>query len=107
MATTENNIFLNPAELATEIHAVMEADTALHREQLAQRIARKMIEAARQPAPKAEVITRFAGLDFERFYLQPMDGPDRERNTQLAVAYCLSHPQWRLSVQTHKYLGLP
>ena len=50
---------------------------------------------------------RFAGLDFERFYLQPMDGPDRERNTQLAVAYCLSHPQWRLSVQTHKYLGLP
>jgi len=50
---------------------------------------------------------RFASLDFERFYLQPMDGPDRERNTQLAVAYCLSHPQWRLSVQTHKYLGLP
>ncbi|MFZ0269987.1 7-carboxy-7-deazaguanine synthase [Caulobacter sp.] len=50
---------------------------------------------------------RFADLDFERFYLQPMDGPDRERNTQLAVAYCLSHPQWRLSVQTHKYLGLP
>jgi 7-carboxy-7-deazaguanine synthase len=50
---------------------------------------------------------RFAGLDFERFYLQPMDGPNRDRNTQLAVAYCLSHPQWRLSVQTHKYLGLP
>ncbi|MEJ2816080.1 7-carboxy-7-deazaguanine synthase [Caulobacter sp. CCG-8] len=50
---------------------------------------------------------RFEGLDFERFYLQPMDGPDRDRNTQLAVAYCLSHPQWRLSVQTHKYLGLP
>lgn len=50
---------------------------------------------------------RFADLDFERFYLQPMDGPDRDVNTQLAVAYCLSHPQWRLSVQTHKYLGLP
>ncbi|PZR37475.1 7-carboxy-7-deazaguanine synthase [Caulobacter segnis] len=50
---------------------------------------------------------RFADLDFERFYLQPMDGPERDRNTQLAVAYCLSHPQWRLSVQTHKYLGLP
>ena len=50
---------------------------------------------------------RFAGLDFERFYLQPMDGPNREANTQLAVDYCLSHPQWRLSVQTHKYLGLP
>jgi 7-carboxy-7-deazaguanine synthase len=50
---------------------------------------------------------RFAGLDFERFYLQPMDGPEREANTQKAVDYCLSHPQWRLSVQTHKYLGLP
>ena len=50
---------------------------------------------------------RFEGLDFERFYLQPMDGPDRDANTQAAVAYCLSHPQWRLSVQTHKYLGLP
>jgi 7-carboxy-7-deazaguanine synthase len=49
----------------------------------------------------------FARLPFERFFLQPMDGPDREANTAAAVAYCLSHPQWRLSVQTHKYLGLP
>jgi 7-carboxy-7-deazaguanine synthase (Cx14CxxC type) len=50
---------------------------------------------------------RFEGLDFERFYLQPMDCADREANTAAAVAYCLSHPRWRLSVQTHKYLGLP
>ena len=50
---------------------------------------------------------RFEGLDFERFYLQPMDGPERQANTQAAVTYCLSHPRWRLSVQTHKYLGLP
>ena len=50
---------------------------------------------------------RFANLDFERFYLQPLDGPDRDANTQAAMAYCLSHPQWRLSVQTHKYLGIP
>ncbi len=50
---------------------------------------------------------RFEGLDFERFYLQPMDGPDVKANTELAVAYCLSHPRWRLSTQTHKYLGLP
>lgn len=50
---------------------------------------------------------RFEGLDFERFFLQPMDSPEREANTAAAVAYCLSHPQWRLSVQTHKYLGLP
>ena len=49
----------------------------------------------------------FEGLDFERFLLQPMDGPARDANTQAAIAYCLSHPRWRLSVQTHKYLGLP
>lgn len=50
---------------------------------------------------------RFEGLDFERFLLQPMDGPHRVANTEAAVAYCLEHPRWRLSVQTHKYLGLP
>ena len=48
----------------------------------------------------------FESLDFERFYLQPMDGPDREANTAAAIAYCLTHPRWRLSVQTHKYLGI-
>jgi 7-carboxy-7-deazaguanine synthase len=50
---------------------------------------------------------RYADLGFEQFFLQPMDGPDRERNTELALAYCLSHPQWRLSIQTHKLLGIP
>jgi len=50
---------------------------------------------------------RYAALDFEQFFLQPMDGPDRERNTELALAYCLAHPQWRLSIQTHKLLGIP
>ena len=49
---------------------------------------------------------RFAGLDFQHFFLQPMDGPDRQRNTDLAVAYCLAHPQWRLSIQTHKIIGI-
>ena len=49
---------------------------------------------------------RFEGLDFERFLLQPMDGPEREANTRAAIAYCLAHPRWRLSVQTHKYLGI-
>ena len=49
---------------------------------------------------------RFESLDFERFLLQPMDGPDREANTRAAIAYCLAHPRWRLSVQTHKYLGI-
>lgn len=50
---------------------------------------------------------RFEHLDFERFLLQPMDGPDRAGATQAAIAYCLEHPRWRLSVQTHKYLGIP
>jgi 7-carboxy-7-deazaguanine synthase (Cx14CxxC type) len=48
-----------------------------------------------------------AGLDFNHFFLQPMDGPAREANTAAAVAYCLAHPQWRLSLQTHKLLGIP
>lgn len=46
-------------------------------------------------------------LDFAHRFLQPMDGPDRAANTEAAVAYCLAHPRWRLSVQTHKYLGIP
>lgn len=49
---------------------------------------------------------RYEGLDFRYFFLQPMDGPDRERNTGLAVRYCLDHPKWRLSLQTQKYLGI-
>ncbi len=48
----------------------------------------------------------FAGLAFERFSLQPMDGPDVVGNAARAVEYCLRHPQWRLSVQTHKSLGI-
>lgn len=48
----------------------------------------------------------FASLPFERFSLQPMDGPDVSDYTAQAIAYCLRHPQWRLSVQTHKTLGI-
>jgi 7-carboxy-7-deazaguanine synthase (Cx14CxxC type) len=48
----------------------------------------------------------FEHLDFRSFRLQPMDGPDRDVNTKLAVEYCLAHPRWRLSLQTHKYLGI-
>jgi len=49
---------------------------------------------------------RFEQLNFRYFFLQPMDGPEREQNTELAVEYCLAHPRWRLSMQTHKLLGL-
>jgi 7-carboxy-7-deazaguanine synthase (Cx14CxxC type) len=48
----------------------------------------------------------FEHLEFPRLLLQPMDGPEREKNTWLAVEYCLAHPRWRLSLQTHKYLGI-
>ena len=49
---------------------------------------------------------RFAALDFEHFFLQPMDGPEAVANTRAAVDYCLAHPRWRLSIQTHKLLGI-
>jgi 7-carboxy-7-deazaguanine synthase len=58
------------------------------------------------PQPGAEP-ERYERLDFRHFFLQPMDGPARERNTQLAVRYCLEHPRWRLSLQTQKILGIP
>ncbi len=57
-----------------------------------------------QPAAMPE---RFEHLAFRHHFLQPMDGPERVRNTQLAVEYCKAHPRWRLSVQAHKYLGIP
>jgi 7-carboxy-7-deazaguanine synthase (Cx14CxxC type) len=50
---------------------------------------------------------RFERLRFRHFFLQPMDGPSRESNTEEALRYCLSHPLWRLSLQTHKLLGIP
>jgi 7-carboxy-7-deazaguanine synthase (Cx14CxxC type) len=49
----------------------------------------------------------FESLAFKHFFLQPMDGPDREANTEMAVQFCLRHPLWRLSLQTHKFLGIP
>ena len=57
------------------------------------------------PQPSA-MPERFTGLDFQHFFLQPMDGLERKRNTRQAVEYCLLHPQWRLSVQTHKVIGI-
>jgi 7-carboxy-7-deazaguanine synthase len=49
---------------------------------------------------------RFTGLDFRHWLLQPMDGPDLVNATRGAIEYCLAHPQWRLSVQTHKVVGV-
>lgn len=58
------------------------------------------------PQPGAEP-GRFADWDFSHYYLQPMDGPDLRANTEQAIRYCLENPQWRLSVQTHKLIGIP
>lgn len=49
---------------------------------------------------------QFAHLAFDNFYLQPMDGPQQAANTQGAIAYCHAHPQWKLSLQTHKMIGI-
>jgi len=49
---------------------------------------------------------RYAHLPFDHFFLQPMDGPDQAGNTRRALEYCLTHPEWRLSLQTHKMLGI-
>jgi 7-carboxy-7-deazaguanine synthase len=58
------------------------------------------------PQPGAEP-EQYEQLAFRHFFLQPMDGPDVARNTRLTVEYCLAHPRWRISLQTHKILGIP
>lgn len=58
------------------------------------------------PQPGVDPAT-FSDLAFRHFFLQPMDGPQRAQNTRAAADYCLAHPQWRLSLQTHKMIGLP
>jgi len=57
------------------------------------------------PQPQA-MPENFDSMEFDNFFLQPMDGPSLEENTRLAVDYCMSHPKWRLSLQTHKLLGI-
>ncbi|MEO0339977.1 MAG: 7-carboxy-7-deazaguanine synthase, partial [Bacteroidota bacterium] len=56
---------------------------------------------------KGALPEKFQNLDFEHFYLQPMDGPDIQQNTQDTLQYCLQNPQWKLSLQTHKILNIP
>jgi 7-carboxy-7-deazaguanine synthase len=54
-----------------------------------------------------QTLAAYESLAFEHFYLQPMDGPDAEHNTQLAIDLCKKNPQWKLSLQTHKLLQIP
>lgn len=59
------------------------------------------------PQPEAEAAPeRFADYDFNHFFLQPLDNPQKEDNTRAAIAYCLAHPVWRLSLQVHKLIGI-
>ncbi len=51
--------------------------------------------------------SKYEAYDFHRFFLQPMDGENQEENMKMAIQYCLEHPQWELSIQTHKLIGLP
>jgi 7-carboxy-7-deazaguanine synthase (Cx14CxxC type) len=64
----------------------------------------KLVYPQREPEAQPE---RFEALQFRHFFLQPMDGPERVASTAAAVAYCLAHPRWRMSLQTHKLLGIP
>ncbi|MCH8073389.1 MAG: 7-carboxy-7-deazaguanine synthase [Proteobacteria bacterium] len=59
-----------------------------------------------QPEPEAQP-ERFIDMAFSHFFLQPMDSANREENTQAAIRYCLDHPHWKLSLQTHKIIGIP
>lgn len=59
-----------------------------------------------QPEASAQPET-FTKLEFKHFFLQPMDGPALTENTKAATDYCLAHPEWRLSLQTHKLIGIP
>lgn len=58
------------------------------------------------PEHLADLLTQFEQLSFDHYFLQPMDGPNKIANTQLAITLCQSHPRWRLSTQTHKLLGI-
>lgn len=71
---------------------------------LAQRAGNELKLVYRQEGAEPDA---FADLDFAHFFLQPMDGPNCDAMTEAAIAYCLEHPQWRLSLQTHKLIGLP
>jgi 7-carboxy-7-deazaguanine synthase (Cx14CxxC type) len=64
----------------------------------------KLVYPQQEPEAQPEC---FIELDFQYFFLQPLDGPQLQENTQAALRYCLEHPQWRLSLQTHKILNIP
>lgn len=99
-------------EIAVETNGTIEAPAGIDwvcvspkgRAPLVQRAGNELKLVFFQPDAPPE---RFEALDFPRLYLQPMDGPDLSRHTAAAVAYCKANPRWRLSLQTHKLIGIP
>ena len=99
-------------EVAVETNGTLEAPTGLDWICVSPKADQKLVQMQGQELklvhPQVGVDpARFEEFAFERFLLQPLDGPDREASVRASIAYCLAHPRWRLSVQTHKYLGIP
>lgn len=98
-------------EIAVETNGTLEAPSGLDWICVSPKSDAQVVQTTGQelklvfPQPRA-MPDRFEHLQFERFWLQPMDGPHREDNTAAAIEYCLNNPRWRLSVQTHKYIGV-
>lgn len=98
-------------EIAVETNGTVEAPAGIDWICVSPKAAAPVVQTTGQelklvyPQPLA-MPDRFEDLAFDRFWLQPMDGPDQAANTAAAIDYCLAHPKWRLSVQTHKYTGV-
>jgi 7-carboxy-7-deazaguanine synthase len=99
-------------EIAVETNGTVEAPAGIDwvcvSPKAGSRLVQKTGDELKLVFPQAEAQPdEFEGLGFRHFFLQPMDGPDRLANTELALRYCMEHPKWRLSLQTHKILGIP
>lgn len=99
-------------EIAVESNGTLAAPDGVDWLCISPKAASKLVQKAGDelklvfPQPGAEP-ELYEGLPFRHFFLQPMDGPERAANTALALRYCMDHPTWRLSLQTHKILGIP
>jgi len=98
-------------EIAVETNGTLKAPAGLDWICVSPKSDAKVVQISGQELklvfPQARAMPdRFEHLKFEHFWLQPMDGPEQQANTAAAIEYCLKNPRWRLSVQTHKYIGV-
>ena len=99
-------------EIAVETNGTIEAPTGIDWICVSPKVGSKLVQ---QSGSELKLVypqaggdpQQFESLAFRHFFLQPMDGPDRAANTERAVKFCMEHPRWRLSLQTHKFLGIP